>query len=238
MKSIIVADPLELHKLFRVYRSHDGFGWFFRGQANAAWPVRPRAGRPEYDNGRDLGRFNDWCNRAIAYRTLPESPWEKLAIAQHYGLATRLLDWTTNPLVATFFAVAEHPDADGALYCFQPEAFLDRDRAKLDVIDSVVGFLPRAIDERVNRQAGVFTYHPRPSEPLLSTELQPPLSGPSLVKIELPAGAKQAIREMLDDYGIHFGGLFPDLDGMSRQVNWQTSEMVRRKQVKKGEPTV
>jgi hypothetical protein len=38
---------------------------------------------------------------------------EDLAIAQHYGLATNVLDWTTNPLVALFFACGEAHDKNG-----------------------------------------------------------------------------------------------------------------------------
>jgi len=52
-----------------------------------------------------LGVFT---NHLLTYvRHLPRNDWEALAIAQHHDLPTRFVDWTTNPLVALYFAVRE-----------------------------------------------------------------------------------------------------------------------------------
>ena len=42
-----------------------------------------------------------------------------LFLAQHYGVPTRLLDWTENPLVAAYFAVLDHPDDDGCIWALR-----------------------------------------------------------------------------------------------------------------------
>lgn len=76
--------------------------WYYRGQANGSWPLIPKAGRDQFymDESnwdhpvpRDLGRFIAWRELAIAYhQQLPQNQFDCLAFAQHYGLATRLLD--------------------------------------------------------------------------------------------------------------------------------------------------
>ena len=98
-----VASFSELHHRL----SRFGDGWFFRGHANASWPLVPKAGRKP-NSGHEKPLFQAWKLRAVEHLPpLAYSEWELLAIAQHHGLATRLLDWTTNPLNAAFFSVDE-----------------------------------------------------------------------------------------------------------------------------------
>jgi FRG domain len=233
MNAYRIKDPIDLHHLFRGYRSHGGVGWIFRGQANISWPLIPKAGRSEFRNGNDLGRFHDWRKRAYAHGPLPDNDWECLAIAQHYGLATRLLDWSCNPLVATYFAVNEHLECDGAIYCFSPGLFIDCATLSIGAqLAQVTAYLPRAIDQRVSRQSGVFTVHNDAISEIDVKELDHPLSGTNLVRIEIPQQYKLPILEMLDDYGVHGHGIFPDLDGLSHYINWKTNEIVRKRDLR------
>lgn len=84
--------------------------WLFRGQADADWELRPSVQRG-YTSQQDRYLTNEFRVRARSrYVSCPSSSdypgW--LALMQHYGLPTRLLDCSYSPLIAAFFAV--HPD--------------------------------------------------------------------------------------------------------------------------------
>lgn len=230
IKIFTLPDLEKLHLVFRAYRSHDGFGVVFRGQASLAWELLPKAGRKEYSlpDNRDLGRFNTWCRQAIAYCTLPTSDLERLALAQHHGLATRLLDWSKNPLVACYFACCEQPSDDGAIYMYELPDGLLTEQITLDQIKGlrgIFGYLPKAIAPRVLNQKGVFTVHCDAREPVKVGPSRIDKDQPNLVQMIIPAKMKSDVLKLLDDYGIDRSVLFPDLDGLSAHVNSRTSGM-------------
>lgn len=213
--------------------------WVYRGQSNHELPLVSRGGRlfpkrlskEALSNAPDLKLFYDWRNKAVAYcPELPENELECLAFAQHYGLATRLLDWTANPLVSLFFAVEHRPDEDGAVFLYRPPTFfMHYDRKKqvslvdLD-FDGVMVYTPPPFDKRILAQSARFSFHPNPSVPLTENIhgliLYPIV--PRLAKIRIRAELKKAIRSQLNDIGVNRVALFPDADGLSEHMNWQT----------------
>jgi hypothetical protein len=230
MKIINLVNLEAFHHLFRAFRSHDGFGYWFRGQSDASWCLLPKAGRQDYylPSNKDLGRFNDWSNHAVAYHTPPDSKIESLAIAQHHGLATRLLDWTKNPLVAAFFCCLENQDIEGAIYVLEIPKMLITEQTSIESLKTysgVVGYIPNSISPRVLNQRGLFTVH---CDAKCEIEITPSLIGndePNLNKIIIGAELKREILQMLDDYGINRAVLFPGLDGLSSHINHKTESL-------------
>jgi hypothetical protein len=231
-QSFVLTDLEKLHLAFRAYRSHDGLGYWFRGHADSTWDLLPKAGRGEYrlPENNDLGRFYDWCQQAVAYSTLPKSELERLALAQHHGLATRLLDWSKNPLVACYFACHEKPTIDGVIYILETPQTLLTDEFTLEHMKrekGLFGYIPKAITPRVLNQKGLFTVHCDATYPIEIKPCRIAPDRPNLVRITIPSAMKNDVIQLLNDYGIDRSVLFPDLDGLSSHINSQTISMPR-----------
>lgn len=225
------TDLSNIHDVLRGVRPHGGLGYVYRGHANCDWKLIPMAGRDQFllPNNRHIGRFNDWKSQAIAYqKELPENPWECLALAQHHGLATWLLDWSMNPLVALYFACCDSPNTNGMLHAFRASEFIDVEKSPIDAECKPGGmFLARSISPRMLNQRGCFTVH-NPPDKIIDCERDPNCTDrPNLMQFTVPASMKQEILKMLDDYGVNRATLFPDLDGLSSHINWKTAVTIK-----------
>lgn len=208
--------------------------FWFRGHDDVTYSLTPSALRFSKLPNRikALGLMADF--KRIAELKLPRAPSPEnefawTLIAQHYGLPTRLLDWTESATTALYFACLTD-DLDGVVFILNPVdlnrwSYPSKPRVLDPLLDSETictylkmgakkekrGRNPVAVSpvwnsERLIIQRGVFTLHGNKMFSLDGKEI------PSLTAIPIPKEFKQRLRLELQRIGVDEMTLFPELE--------------------------
>lgn len=187
----------------------------YRGVSKSVYDLIPTIGRITHVNNLNILEHSliydfenvIWYQNNINVQSgsltyFPRNTIQWMIVAQHYGIPTRLLDWTRDCMVALFFAIEKDFKCDGAIYIDHSnyvDNFIMLNNP--NSVGQVQKFSPPIIDERIRRQESVFTWHPNPIIPYNSNNIE---------KIIIPKQLKkQFINRIAPFYNKVF--LFPEI---------------------------
>jgi hypothetical protein len=239
--------------------SGDSAHWIYRGQAEASWWLKPSIERfkdsltnpaanytiQQLEN-QLLYDFRSLAPQFLANLPRQSDTLEWLAVLQHYGTPTRLLDWTYSPTVAAYMALKDKPGDGHGGKCQRAcvwalnigklqrqiqdhlrisswtEAYRKalRDARGESGSAYITPFLPNSRFSRMSAQQGLFLVKTVDEEPFMQTlQTMNPLDDSTFIKrLIIPHSSRISILAHLLEHNTHEVGLFPDADGLGRFV--------------------
>jgi len=170
-----------------------------------------------------------------------------LALMQHYGAPTRIVDWSLSPWVAVYYACHKDPDHDGVVYLFNlklvvntirktterqstamlsiPSSDLDGwESAALTAGDWINPVTMRVSNQRMIAQRGLFTVAGKVNtDHIRLIDRYSPTDAP-LIRLVIPSKLKTPLMRQLVGMNITPASLFPGIEGVSRALE-QTLEL-------------
>jgi len=230
-------------------------GWAFRGEVSAHWPLvssltrRLQAFCPDQKlwplrEERALRVFRRKAHIYVSDAAVLDNTLRCLALMQHHGAPTRLLDFTKSPYVAAFFAL-EDATGDAAVYALNTPALWSAtpgfdsslSREHIDPRDAgnferhflhnqqpVIWFgEPTEMDRRLVAQSGLFVLPGVLDRPLDVILQQYESNGGDalIVKYVLPLSIRPQAMHSLYRMNVTNASLFPDLEGLARSSAYE-----------------
>jgi FRG domain-containing protein len=220
----------------------------FRGLNSVAHTLASsllRLAEPEADIARlEVALLRNFRKYGHGLATGADSTWDWLALGQHRGLPTRLLDWTYSPLVALHFATenTSHFDQDGLVWCVnfveantrlpgRLKRMLLQEGSDTFTVEMLSAFRSLRDFDALGREPFVVFLEPPAIDQRILNQLAlfSLISSPSAClddwlaqhpdlcrSVVVPASLKWEIRDKLDQANVNERVLFPGLDGLSR----------------------
>lgn len=226
-----------IEKIFGTYKWHKLEHVWFRGLSNINYKLLPTLYRDASLATKEREINRDFKLKSVPFlKSRDLNKFELLFVGRHHGLPTRLLDWSEGSLISLFFAVSDYKNKqDGIVWLLRPRllnrihfgnTIPESDNTKLKEYLSIplkgkypVAIRSSYISDRIIAQRGYFTIHGSEIDAL--EEVQNRFTTKQFLEcIRIPFDAKLNILRQLAKVGITYGSLFPDLGGLSQEIEF------------------
>lgn len=200
----------------------------FRGQPIDK-PLLPKIARYHLKDGEAVERemLADFQRRSLHLMDMkPGTQWDWLALAQHHGMATRLLDWSENPLIALWFSIANSTEVNTHYAVVWGFHVPDHDIINANENDDPFKeggtkvFKPNHIVKRISAQFAWFTIHKHNEHKKFIPFEKNPAYSKRLFKIKIESSCFSECKKRLHTFGINSAMMYPDIDGLAKHVEW------------------
>jgi FRG domain len=219
---------IKVERLTTAPKNADPF--LFRGQSLDK-PLLPRLARGLFPSSKlpdiEHKMFEEFSRASLPLGDfIVTQKWDLLSLAQHHGMATRLLDWTTNALAGLWYAVwnKQQGDSEPAIVWLlktKDDDFIDVEKHESPFGITATGVhRPKTITRRIAAQRGLFTAHVM-SEHGICEALDENKRFSGRLEKFIPSSICSDMQQQLDKCGVNRFSLFPDLDGLCAHLEWR-----------------